>query len=187
MPLNRVLIFLGVAVMVATLVLPLWAQPQVLALNGPQVEHTPNRTYWVDIRMTPPIRSGTKMLVTLVSSRPGSAAILVFPSTPDGDMKGPSMLAEVLAPTSTQTIWTLTAPQDSNYMFVVTSWNSTYTLTVESSWSPFYETKTGLLVGFALAFGGGLLEYYRRNIIAERRKWGEFYQPDRALERNAGT
>lgn len=169
----RPIVLLGIAIMVASQVLPFWTQSQVLTLSGPQVQFTETRNYWIDTRITPPIRSGSRMSVTLTSAKPGSAAVLVFPSTPDGDMKGPSLLAEVLDPTANKASWSLTTPQDSNYMVVVTSWNSTYNLKVESTWSPFYETKTALLVGFAVAFGGMLLEYYQRILIAERKKWSQ--------------
>jgi len=170
---GRAVMVLGIATMIASQVLPFWTQSQVLTISGPQVEFTGTRNYWIDIRITPPIKSGSKIKVTLASARPGSAAILIFPSTPDGDMKGPSLLSEVLERTVNKSTWSLTATQDSNYMVVVTSWNSTYVLEVESTWSPFHETKTALLVGFAVAFGGMLFEYYQRMLREQREKWGQ--------------
>ena len=161
----------GVTIMIASQILPLWVQSQVLTISGPKVEFNQTRTYWIDARVTPPIRSGSRILVTLTTMKPGSAALLIFPSTSDGDMKGPSLLAEVLEPEASISSWNLTAPQDANYMLVVTSWNSTYVLRVESTWSSFHETKTVLLFGFAIAFGGILLEYYQRILTAEKKKW----------------
>lgn len=139
-----------------------------MTISGPPVEFTAERNYWVDTRITPEIKSGSAIDVTLTSSKPGSSAILVFPSTPDGDMTGPSILAETLPPETSLASWHLTAPQDSNYMFVVSTWNSSYILTIESAWSPFKETRMALLVGFVVAFGGGLLEYYHRTTARQR-------------------
>lgn len=171
---SRVILLIGIVIMIASQVLPFWTQTQKLTLSGPLVQFTETRNYWIDTRITPPIKSGSRMSVTLASSKPGSAAILIFPSTPDGDMRGPSLLAEALQPGVSSASWNLNAPQESNYMVVVTSWNSTYILTLESIWSPFYETRTALLVGFAVAFGGMLLEYYHKIVLAERKRLNQF-------------
>ncbi len=165
----RILMAIGIAIMVASQVLPLWTQRQMLTIFGPQ-SFTTNRTYGIDAQITPPIRSGSGIVVTLNSSKPGSAAVLVFPSSSKGDMRGPSVLADVLPAGERSAKWNLIAPEDSNYLIVVSSWNSTYSLMFESTWSPYYDSKTTLLVGFAVLLGGGLMEYYESVLLAERKK-----------------
>lgn len=179
----RTLAIIGILIIIASQVLPLWNQNEVLTWSSSQGTETAGR-YLVEGRVTPPIKSGSSIAVTLTTANPGSAAVLVFPATSSGDI-GPSVLSEVLQTGERSARWSIVAPQDSNYLLVVASWNTTYSLTVESSWAPYHETAIVFPVGFAITFVGILIEYYQRTIVAERAKLGRSTEP--AQKRRSGA
>lgn len=159
----------GTAVTVLSLTLPLVKGPQELTWRGPQVQFNPERTYWIDTRITPPIDKGAIIDLTFNVSKVGAAAILVYPSTPDGEPLGRSLLAETLRPEQTRLSTHLRAETSSHYMIVVTVWNNTYSIRVASVWSPFSEWKQNLIYGVIIAAGGAVLFYYER-IVFQRLK-----------------
>jgi hypothetical protein len=156
------LIVIGAFITILSQVLPLINQPQSMTVEGPRgIDPNQVKSYWVDTVITPPIERGTAIIITLTASKPGSTAILIFPSTSNGDPIGPPLLTRIFSSDMKTLHEVLSAQTSGHYLISITSMKgSTYSLKISSVWSPFYELKTILLYGIILLLAGLFLLYY---------------------------
>jgi hypothetical protein len=66
----------------------------------------------------------------------------------------------MLGPTDTGLVFFGRALKSSMYSLRITSWNSTYSVRVESRWSRFFQFRYGIVLGAALVPASLLLFYY---------------------------
>lgn len=163
------LTILGLITIALSQAMPLIKQPQSATWKGPKVGFTRERFYWIDQYLTPPIDKGVQMRIALNSSKPGNTSILIFPSTPNGDPVGSSVVSMMFAQGRDRLDMITMATHTAHYMVMVTSWNSTYMLTISAEWSPFNDARMALLPG-AILTGGGLLVYYYGRVKAYLRR-----------------
>jgi len=75
-------------------------------------------------------------------------------------VSGPSVVNEMLGPTDTGLVFFGRATNSSMYSLRISSWNSTYSVRVESRWSRFFQFRYGIVVGAALVPASLFLFYY---------------------------
>lgn len=166
--LGAVLLSLGVGAIIVGLILPGYKTPQILTVSGPKVSFTAEREYWIDFYLIPPIDEGRSIILTLVSSRPGSTWVYLGPfDLETSSLSGPPVVNEMLGQNETGLVVFGRATKSAVYSLRITSWNSTYSVRVQSIWSPYFEFRYGLVVAAALVPASLLIIYY--DGIAEKR------------------
>jgi len=100
-------------------------------------------------------------MLSLFSNKPGSTRIFLAPfDLQTESVSGPSVVNEMLGPTDTGLVFFGRATKSSMYSLRITSWNSTYSVRVESRWSRFFQFRYGIVVGAALVPASLFLFYY---------------------------
>lgn len=171
-----VLLSLGVAFLILGVVLPEYRTSQTFTASGPNVTFTSERGYWIDFYLIPPIDEGQPITLTLVSSKPGSTQICLGPFDLQTSLfSGPPVVNEMLGQNETELVVSGRATKAGVYSLRITSWNSTYSVRVQSVWSPYYfSLRYVIVVAGALVLGSLLLLYYggivekRERITASR-------------------
>jgi len=82
-------------------------------------------------------------------------------------VSGPSVVNEMLGPNDFGLVVFGRATKTSMYTLRITSWNSTYSVRIESRWSRFFQFRYGIVVGAGLVPASLFLFYY--DGIVERR------------------
>jgi hypothetical protein len=161
---------LGVAFLILGVVLPEYRTPQTFTASGPNVTFTSERDYWIDFYLIPPIGEGQPITLTLVSSKPGSTQICLGPFDLQTSLfSGPPVVNEMLGQNETELVVFGRATKSAVHSLRITSWNSTYSVTVQSAWSPYYfNFRYVIVVAGALMPGSLLLLHYGR--IVEKRE-----------------
>jgi hypothetical protein len=158
----------GVAFVVGTYILPSVPSPQTMVSHGPIVPYG-NSSYTISGYFFPPIAKGEQVTLNISGYKPGTITISFFPSA-EGSVSptgSPLLFQPNLAGTSLNVVLTSTGTQA--YGMYVTSENrSTFTLTVSSTWSPFYFLRGYVSEGIFMVLLGGLGVVYFRG--AKRRE-----------------
>jgi hypothetical protein len=150
------------------MVLPAYKSQQAFTATGPHVTFTHERNYWIDFYLIPPIDEGTPIMLAIVSSKPGSTWVFLAPfDLQTESVSGPSVVNEMLGPNDTGLVYFGRATKSAMYTLRISSWNSTYSVRVESRWSRFFQFRYGIVFGAALIPASLLLFYY--DGIVERR------------------
>jgi hypothetical protein len=150
------------------MILPAYKSQQTFAASGPQISFTKERTYWIDYYLIPPIDQGTPVLISVTSSRPGSTWVFFAPfDLQTESVSGPSVVNEMLGPYDKGLVVFGRATKTSIYTLRISSWNSTYSVRIESRWSPFFDFRYGIVLGAALVPASLFLIYYDR--VVEKR------------------
>ena len=159
--LAAILLSLGVGALIVGLILPAYKSQQTFTASGPHVTFTKERTYWIDFYLIPPIDQGTPILLSLVSSKPNSTWVFLAPfDLQTESISGPSVVNEMLGPSDTGLVVFGRATKSSIYTLRISSWNSTYSVRVESRWSRFFQFRYGIVVAAAFIPASLFLFYY---------------------------
>jgi hypothetical protein len=159
--LAALLLSLGIGAIIVGMILPAYKSQQTFTATGPHIAFTPERNYWIDFYLIPPIDEGTPIMLSLFSSKPGSTWIFLAPfDLQTESLSGPSVVNEMLGPNDTGLVFFGRATKSSIYSLRISSWNSTYSVRVESRWSRFFEFRYGIVAGAALVPASLLLFYY---------------------------
>jgi hypothetical protein len=143
------------------MILPAYKSQQAFTAKGPDITFTHERNYWIDFYLIPPIDEGTPIMLSLFSNRPGSTWIFMAPfDLQTESVSGPPVVNEMLGPTTNILVFFGRATKSSVYSLRITSWNSTYSVRVESRWSRFFQFRYGIVAGAALVPASLLLFYY---------------------------
>ncbi len=160
---SRLLLAIGVLLILAGLLLPLIKLPQTFEASGPRTPFSQTTTYWVDWYRVPPISAGEKLMVELTTMEAQRAQLAVFPLRGEGEeLAGLAVIIAALGGNETHFQKEIVAPVTARYLFMVVSFNSTFTLTVKSTWSPFYDARTSAILGVFLAGLAIVSIYYYR-------------------------
>jgi len=154
--------------------MPYYKSPQRLDGSGPGVQFTPDRPYWINSYLLPPIDAGQQIGLTLLSDKPGETVVLLtYYDESLQTIVGPALVDVIFAPSQKGLVTFSIVERPGRYMLVITSFNSSYTFYLTSVWSPFYQFRTlaiysfGLIpIGFVMAYYDSLLE--EREAIAEK-------------------
>jgi hypothetical protein len=150
-------------------VLPEYKTAQTFTASGPNVTFTSERTYWIDFNLIAPIDEGQPIMLTLVSSKPGSTHVCLGPFDLQTSLfSGAPVVNEMLGQNETGLVFNGRATRSGVYSLRITSWNSTYSVAVRSVWSPFYFSyRYVIIVAGTLVLASLLLLHYGR--IVEKR------------------
>jgi len=166
--LAALLLSLGVGALIVGVILPAHKTPQTLTASGPRLPYTAERNYWIDFYLIPPIDEGRPITLTLVTNIPGSVWVYLGPFDMQTEsLSGPPVVNEMLRQNETGLVVFGCATKSAVYSLRITSWNSSYTISVQSIWSPYFEFRYGIVVGAGLVPASLLLLYYDR--IVEKR------------------
>jgi len=165
-----ILLSLGIGAVVVGLILPAYKSPQAFMTSGPDVTFTAERNYWIDYYLLPPIDEGTPITLTLVSSKPGTTWVSLAPfDLQTESISGPPVVNEMLGPNQTGLVYFGRATKSAVYSLKVSSWNSTYTVRIESRWSRFFDFRYGMVFGAGL-IPASLFLFYYDGIVEKRDK-----------------
>lgn len=161
----------GVAILVASQVLPLFEAPQSFNVKGPSKELGATRTYWIDTYFTPKVVGGSPLEISFTLGGQGYIYAYVYTSSDlfhtDSQGGQPPLGDIALNSTEGSASVNLTAPKTDVYVVSVVAYNSTYTMEVSSVWPPFYWASYYVPHGLIAAALGVTLLFYGR----EERKW----------------
>lgn len=123
-------------------------------------------SYWTDTFETPPVRAGQTIRVQAAETGPGKVLLQVVQQNPSGNLPD----AYTLTLDSSLPAVDLSIPVKFNnpFLFLITSYNSTYTITVSGTWAIFYDWSLGIYWGSILLLIGIVVYYYYT--IVERRE-----------------
>jgi hypothetical protein len=165
---------LGVGGIIVGLILPAYKSQQTFTASGPKIPFTSERTYWIDYYLIPPIDEGTPILLSLFANKPGSTWVFLAPfDLQTESISGPSVVNEMLGANNTGLVVFGRAPKTSMYSLRISSWNSTYSVRVESRWSRFFQFRYGLVAGAGLIPASLFLFYYDGVVEKRDRMWQE--------------
>jgi len=154
--------------------MPYYKSPQRLEGSGPGVEFSSSRPYWINAYLIPPIDANQLVSLTLLSDRPGSTTVvLAYFDENLQSIVGPPLADAIFAPDQKGLVVFTTTRRSGPYMLIVTSFNSSYTFSLSSVWSPFYQFRNLAIYSFLLLPISLVMVYYdgimeRRDEIAER-------------------
>lgn len=167
------MIVLGVTLILFSIVMPNYKVSGNLNDSGPHIAFESNRPYLISTYITPPIDRGTLISLNLLSSRPNATAVLLAPFDPNQDtIETPVLLNSVFGPNQRGLVYFTTAPSTSQYMLMITSYNSTFEFRFASVWSPFFEFR-GLIVFGLLALPVGVVALYYDELVEKRERMFE--------------
>ena len=168
--LAALLLFASIVFLIIGFVLPEYKTAQTFTASGPNVTFTSERNYWIDYCMIPPIDEGQLITLTLASNKPGSTRVYLGPFDLQTSLfSGPPVANEMLGQNETELVVIGRATKSGIYSLRITSWNSTYSVTVQSVWSPYYFSfRYAIVVAGALMLASLLLLHYRR--VVEKRE-----------------
>jgi len=159
--LGALLLALGVGAVIVGLVLPGYKTPQTFTASGPKVSFTEERDYWIDFYLIPPIDEGRAITLTLISSKPGSTWVYLGPFDMEtSSLSGQPVVNEMLGQNETGLVIFGRSTKSSIYSLRITSFNSTYSVRVQSTWSSYFAFRYGLVVGAGLIPASLLIIYY---------------------------
>ena len=164
------LLSLSVGFLILGAILPAYKTPQTFTASGPNVTFTSERNYWIDFYLIAPIDEGQPITLALVSSKPGSTQVCLGPFDLQTSLfSGPPVVNEMLRENETELVVFGRATRSGVYSLRITSWNSTYSVRVQSVWSPYYfNFRYVMVVAGGLVLASLLLLYYGR--IIEKRE-----------------
>jgi hypothetical protein len=168
--LGAVLLSLSVGFLILGVFLPEYRTAQTFTASGPNVAFTSERDYWIDFYLIPPIDKGQPITLALVSSKRGSTHVCLGPFDMQTSLfSGPLIVNEMLGQNETELVISGRATGSGVHSLRITSWNSTYSVRVQSVWSPYYFSfRYVIVVAGALLLASLLLLYYGR--IVEKRE-----------------
>jgi hypothetical protein len=166
-------------------VLPAYKSQQTFTASGPRISFTRERNYWIDFYLIPPIDEGTPIFFSLVSTKPGSTWVFLAPfDLQTESISGPSVVNEKLGPNDRGLVVFGKATKTSMYTLRITSWNSTYSVRIESRWSRFFQFRYGIVVGAGLIPASLFLFYYDGIVEKRDRMFEEALRKARAETRS---
>ncbi len=149
-------------------IMPFYKSPQRLEGSGPGVDFTSSRPYWINSYFIPPIDTGKQMYLSVLSNREGATTVLLAPYDQDRQIiVGPALVNVAFDPSQKGLVAYTTATRPGPYLLTITSYNSTYTFSLSSVWSPFYALRSLTIAGLGFLPLGAVIIYYAG--IAERR------------------
>lgn len=163
-----VLITLALIFLAFGTIMPFYKSPQRLEGNGPGVDFTSSRPYWINSYLIPPVDAGKQVYLSVLSNREGATTVLLAPYDQDNQMiVGPALVNVAFDPSQKGLVVYTTATRPGPYLLTITSYNSTYTFSLSSVWSPFYALRSLTIAGLGFLPLGAVVIYYAG--IAERR------------------
>ena len=153
--------------------MPYYKSPQRLEGTGPNVNFTSTRSYWINSYYIPPIDLDNEISLNVLSDRAGRTTVLLAPY--DDNLQaivGPVLVNVVFAGNEKGLVVFTKATRAGPYLLTITSYNSTYTFYLTSTWSPFYRLKQLAVYAFLLLPLGLAVLYYSR-IMREREAMAE--------------
>jgi hypothetical protein len=164
-----VLITLAVIFFAFGTIMPYYKSPQRLEGTGPGVEFTSSLSYWINSYFVPPVDAGQQMYLSVLSNRAGATTVLLAPYDPGTQTIISPVLVNVAFAPSQKGLATYTrATKPGPYLLTITSYNSTYSFTLTSVWSPFYAVRSLTIYALGLLPLGAVILYY--DGIAEKRE-----------------
>jgi len=168
-----VLITLSLIFLVLGTVMPYYKSPQRLEGTGPNISFTPTRTYWINSYYIPPVDKGSEINLNVLSDCAGRTTVLLAPyDDVQQIIIGPVLANVVFARDQKGLVIFTRANRAGPYFLTITSYNSTYTFYLTSTWSPFYGLKQLVVYAFLLLPLGIVSAYYSR-IMDERERMTE--------------
>lgn len=153
--------------------MPYYKSPQRLEGTGPNVHFTTNLSYAIRSYVIPPIDEGQPINLSVLSDRPGSTTVLLAAFDPQTDTITSPVLVNVVFGKGQKGVAVFTnATKGGPYMLAITSYNSSYTFTLASVWSPFYDLRSFTTYGL-LAVPLGLVIVYYDGIVERRERMFE--------------
>lgn len=160
---GTVLLIVGIAVTFMSTAVPYVKVSQTFYEEGPGIKFNENTTYWINIWIIPPIDAGESLFVMVESSRPGGAQITILPSREGEIIAGATPIVRYALAPNQHTYSTVTVvPLTSEYFVFVASFESNFTLLINSRWSPFYDVRTYVYFGLGGVAAGIVILYYDR-------------------------
>jgi hypothetical protein len=159
--------------LIVGLVMPYYKMQQRLDGSGPNIVFTETRPYWIRSYIIPPIDAGQPITLSVLSDRPGSTVVLLAPYDPQSQtVSGPPVVNTGFAGDQRGMAVFSRATKSSPYMLMITSYNSSYTFSLTSVWSPFYEFRSLTTFGIGITPFGLVMIYYD-GIVEKREKMVE--------------
>jgi hypothetical protein len=123
--------------------------------------------------MVPPIDTGQRINLSVLSDRPGSTTVLLAAYDPEAQtISGPVLVNVVFAKDQKGVAIFTNVTKTAPYMLQITSYNSSFTFNLTSVWSPFYELRSFTTYGLATTPFGLVIVYYD-GIVEKRDKMFE--------------
>ena len=153
--------------------MPYYKSPQRLEGSGPNVDFTSSRPYWINAYLIPPIDADQPISLTLLSNRPGATTVvLAYYDENLQTIVGPAVADAVFA-SDQKGLYVFTETDRSGpYMLIITSYNSSYTFSLVSVWSPFYQFRNLAIYSFLIVPVGAVMIYYDE-ILEQRQEMVE--------------
>jgi hypothetical protein len=168
-----ILITLSLIFLVLGTVMPYYKSPQRLEGTGPNVNFSPEQTYWINSYYIPPIDKGSEISLNVLSDRPGRTTVLLAPyDDVQQVIIGPVLANVAFASDQKELVVFTKANRPGPYFLTITSYNSTYIFYLTSIWSPFYGLRQLVVYAFLLLPFGVVTAYYSR-IMESREKMAE--------------
>jgi hypothetical protein len=165
---------IGIGTLIMGLILPAYKSQQAFTASGPRITFTSERTYWIDFYLIPPIDEGTPIMLSLFASKPASTWVFLAPfDLQTESVSGTPVVNEMLGPNNSGLVVFGRAPKTSMYSLRISSWNSTYSVRVESRWSRFFQFRYGIVIGAGLVPASLFLFYYDGVVEKRDRMWRE--------------
>jgi hypothetical protein len=153
--------------------MPYYKSPQQLEGTGPNITFTPTQTYWINSYYIPPIDLGSTISLNVLSDREGKTAVLLAPwDDSEQAIVAPVLVNVVFASHQKGLAIFTSAKRAGPYLLTITSYNSTYTFYLTSTWSPFYGLKQLAVYSFLLLPLGAAVTYYS-HLMESREKMEE--------------
>ena len=164
-----VLITLALIFFALGTIMPYYKSPQRLEGSGPGVEFTSSLPYWINSYLVPPVDAGQQMYLSVLSNRAGATTVLLAPYDQDSQtIVGPALVNVAFDPSQKGLVVYTRATRPGPYLLTITSYNSTYSFTLTSVWSPFYGLRSLTIYALGLLPLGAVILYY--DGIVERRE-----------------
>lgn len=166
------LLISGIAMLATGRILAFIKADIQITIQGPNVQFSSERGYWIDDHVIPPIDRGTPIkLYVSVTGSGGPIYVFLYPLSymipPAGEVGGPPIASGVANETSAFT-FTGDAPIGDSYVVELVTYNNTYTASLRSTFPPLYGLRTVTVPGLLFTPGGFALIYYDR--IRRRRE-----------------
>lgn len=159
---------MGILIVFSSTVLPLVKLPQTLVKTGPSVPLSASNQYWIDTFIIPTIDNDTLVSITLKGDHAGGLGITIIPYREGAPVVGAMPIINYIFETNQEILLAQakTSTKSEYFVSVVTIMNS-YTLTINSLWSPYDSLRAYLYLGLSMLPAGLLIIYYDR--IIEKR------------------
>ncbi len=163
------LIVLGIMLLIIGIIMPYYKSPQRLEGNGPNVEFSSSRSYWIKTYIIPPIDAGNPISLNLLSNKTGSTTVLLAPFDQQTQtITGPVVVNAAFGKDQKGLVIFTQATRSAPYMLMITSYNSSYTFYLDSVWSPFYQFRASTTYALGILPVGLVMLYY--DSITEKRE-----------------